>query len=142
MKHAPRETSLRMRREVFGPDYVDRAALDRDAFNADLQDFIVDVNWAGVWSRDILSRRELMLVTLTLLATLGRMHEFETHFRNAVVRVGVPVDALRELLTHLTLYLGLPAAVDAFRVARRVLAEEGYDAETLARLLPAAPAQG
>ena len=51
---------------------------------------------------------------------MGRMHEFELHFGGAI-RNGLTVAELREVLLHISVYCGVPAAVDCFRVGRRVL---------------------
>ena len=57
-----------------------------------------------------------------LLAALNRPTEFETHCRGAL-RNGVTVDELRETLTQIAVHAGVPAGMEAFRIARRVLAE-------------------
>ena len=66
-----------------------------------------------------------------MLAGLGRMEEFELHFRIAVTRTKVPLIQLREILLHIGMYCGIPIGRDAFAIARRVLKEERIDVSQL-----------
>ena len=59
----------------------------------------------------------------TPLATLNRPQEFELHLRGAL-RNGCSMDELRETFMQIAAYVGAPAGVEAFRIARRVFAEE------------------
>jgi 4-carboxymuconolactone decarboxylase len=62
-----------------------------------------------------------------MLAALNRAHEFEIHFKGAL-RNGCSLDEIRETLLQITIYCGVPAGVEAFRIARRVLAEQAKGA--------------
>ena len=57
-----------------------------------------------------------------MLAALGRSHEFELHFRGAIQN-GVTRDELKDVLHQIAIYCGIPAGVESFRIARRVLDE-------------------
>ena len=121
------ELGLERRRKVLGDDYVDRAISGADAFNRDFQRFMTEYCWGGVWaSGKALDDRQRGLNNLSILAALGRMDEFELHFRGAL-RNGCTLDELRETLLQVAVYAGVPAGVSAFRAARKVLAEEGVD---------------
>ena len=50
------------------------------------------------------------------------MHEFETHFKGAITN-GLSREELKAILHQITIYCGVPAGVECFRIARRVLAE-------------------
>ena len=56
-------------------------------------------------------------------SALGRMHEFETHFRGAI-RNGISQSELAAILRQIAVYCGFPAAVDCHRTARKVLAAQ------------------
>jgi 4-carboxymuconolactone decarboxylase len=71
--------------------------------------------------------QQLSLINLAMLAASGQMHEFEHHFRNALLRTNVPLEQLRELLLHIAQYCGIATGTNIFRIARRVLAEEEID---------------
>jgi 4-carboxymuconolactone decarboxylase len=79
--------------------------------------------WGAVWSDEDLKPRERSILNLGMIACLGRMHEFEAHFRGAL-RNGVTEKEISAILRQVAIYCGFPAAVDAHRVAKKVLAEE------------------
>ncbi len=62
------------------------------------------------------------MLNLCMLAALNRPHEFELHFRGAL-RNGCTLEELRDVLEQIAVYCGIPAGVEAFRIARRVLDE-------------------
>ncbi len=116
------ERGLEIRKEVLGEEYVDRAMANVDDFNRDFQTLLNEYCWGGVWAREGLSRRQRSLNNLCMLAALGRSEEFALHFRGAL-RNGCTLEELRETLLQIAVYCGMPAAVESFRIARRILAE-------------------
>jgi len=122
MNKMRKEVGMRVRREVLGDDYVDRAVAKTTPFSADFQDFITQVAWGDVWSRPDLDRRTRSCVTLALLTALGREHEIALHVRGAV-RNGVSGREIAEVLIHSAVYAGIPAANRAFQIAEAVLNE-------------------
>jgi 4-carboxymuconolactone decarboxylase len=119
-------TGMKVRREVLGDDYVDNAIQNADEFNQDFQNLVTEYCWGAVWGRETLSRKQRSLNNLCLLSALNRPHELETHVRGAL-RNGCTVHEIRETLLQVTIYAGVPAGVDAFRIARKVLSEEGVE---------------
>ncbi len=113
---------LRVRREVLGDDHVDRAQASVDDFSRDFQEFITRAAWGSVWVREGLGRRERSLVTVALLAGLGRVEELPLHVRGALAN-GVTAEEVAEVLLHTAVYAGVPAANTAFAVAKRTLDE-------------------
>ena len=122
MDQARYDRGLKMRRQVLGDAYVDRALGDVDDFNRDFQRLITECAWGESWGDDTLKPRERSILVLGMIASLGKMHEFETHFRGAI-RNGLTPNELRAVLTQVAIYCGFPAALECFRVARKVLAE-------------------
>ncbi len=120
------EAGLAVRRSVLGDAHVDRALAGADDFTADFQDFITRYAWGAIWTRDGLSRRERSLITVALLAGLGRAEELPLHVRGALNN-GLTRDEIKEVLLHTSIYAGVPASNTAFAVARTTLAE--IDAE-------------
>jgi 4-carboxymuconolactone decarboxylase len=108
-----------MRRRVLGDDYVDRAAANADNFSRAFQDVLNEYCWGMAWTDEALSPRDRSLLNLGMLAALNRMHEFGIHFRGAI-RNGLTDDELRAALVQIAVYCGIPAGVEAFRVARSV----------------------
>jgi 4-carboxymuconolactone decarboxylase len=113
---------LATRREVLGDEYVDRSLAAMDDLTAPLQDFVTRAAWNDVWNRPGLARRDRSILNIGMLVALNRPHELRIHLRGAL-RNGVTLDELRECLLQSAIYCGAPAALDAFRIAREVLAE-------------------
>ena len=59
-----------------------------------------------------------------MLGALGRADEFKLHLRGALTN-GCTRDEIREALIQLAIYAGVPAGVEAFRLARQVFDAEG-----------------
>ncbi len=116
----------RIRAEVLGEDTVRRRLDDADPFNRDLQELVTEYCWGAGWGRHALSRRDRSLMNLGMLSALNRPEEFALHVRAALTN-GVTRDELQDALIQVTIYCGVPAGVDAFRIASRVLQE--IDAE-------------
>lgn len=116
---------LSIRREVLGDEYVSRATATDD-FTRDFQRLVSEYCWGFCWSGKGLTRRQRSLNNLCLLAALNRMEELELHLRGAL-RNGCTLEEIRETLIQVAVYAGVPAGVSAFRVARRVLAEDGVE---------------
>ena len=113
---------LAARRAVLGDEYVERAMKSADSFNKPFQELVSEYCWGVCWTDGTLSRRERSILNLGMLAALGKMHEFELHFR-AALRNGLTEDELRSVLTQIAVYCGIPVGVDCFRTARQVLAD-------------------
>ena len=122
------EVGMEARQRVLGEEYVARALSATDSFNHDLQQLITEYCWGAVWGRATLTDRQRSLNNLCLLAALNRPEEFMTHFRGAL-RNGCTLDELRDTLLQITVYAGVPAGIEAFRLARRVLEAEGITPE-------------
>ncbi|MBP1875934.1 hypothetical protein LPJGGPFB_04526 [Ensifer adhaerens] len=108
-----------IRRKVLGDDYVDRAIKNSDAFSRPFQDLLNEYCWGTAWTDERLDLKSRSLLNLGMLAALNRMHEFGIHFRGAI-RNGLTDEELRAALVQIAIYCGIPAGVEAFRVARSV----------------------
>jgi len=118
------EQGMKVRRAVLGDAHVDRAEAGKTPFDADFQRYITEAAWGSVWTRPSLDRRTRHLITLAMVAALGREHELALHVR-ATQNTGVTVDELKEVFMQVAVYAGVPAANTAFSVAKRVYAELG-----------------
>jgi 4-carboxymuconolactone decarboxylase len=116
------EAGLAVRRAVLGTAYVDKALAAADSFSQPLQELVTENAWGTVWTREGLSRRDRSLITVAMLIALNRPHEIKLHLRGALNN-GLSREEIRELLLHAGVYCGMPAAVDAFRIARELFAE-------------------
>jgi len=118
------ETGLSIRREVLGREYVDNSLKNATDFNRPFQELVSEYCWGAVWSRPGLTRRERSMLNLAMLTALGRTHEVELHVRGALNNGLTPAE-ISEVLLHTTVYCGVPAALDSFRAAGKVIAEHG-----------------
>ncbi len=115
-------TGLEIRKDVLGAEYVEKALENADDFSRDFQKLVTEYCWGEIWGDDTLSRRDRSLINLAMLAALGRMEEFELHFRGSFGN-GVSEDELKATLTQIAVYCGIPAGISSFRVAKKVLDE-------------------
>jgi 4-carboxymuconolactone decarboxylase len=113
---------MQARREVLGDDHVDRAVAATTEFTADFQDFITRYAWGEIWNRPVLSRPERSMITIAILAALGRDEEFALHVR-AGIRNGLTQADVREVLLQVAVYAGVPAANRAFAIAAEAMAK-------------------
>ncbi|MBC7437083.1 MAG: carboxymuconolactone decarboxylase family protein [Bdellovibrionales bacterium] len=118
------------RRIIVGDDYVN-TALQSTPFDAEWQAYLNNQLWARTWARGIISHQEYSLINLAMLAGLGRMEEFELHFKIAITRTKPPLEKIRELLLHIGMYCGIPVGRDCFVIARRLLKEHKIDLSVL-----------
>jgi 3-oxoadipate enol-lactonase/4-carboxymuconolactone decarboxylase len=118
------EQGMQLRRAVLGDEHVDRAVENTTAFTEDFQDLITRYAWGEIWTRSGLDRRMRSAITMTALVARGHYEELALHVR-AALRNGLTQDEIAEVLLHSAIYCGVPAANAAFRVAQRVLREEG-----------------
>ena len=75
------------------------------------------------WSRPNLDLRSRSLCTVAQLAALGRTEELRMHLHGAL-NLGIAREELVEVLMQTAVYAGVPAAVEALRVAADVLGTE------------------
>ena len=120
------DTGLAIRKEVLGAEYVEASLAKADDFNRDFQDIVTEYCWGGAWGRGVLTKQQRSILNLGMLAALNRPHEFKLHFRGALNN-GVPLPEIREVLIQIAIYCGIPAGVEAFRLAREVLDEQGVE---------------
>jgi 4-carboxymuconolactone decarboxylase len=121
--HDRHAEGMATRRAVLGDAHVDRAEALKTEFDADFQRFITEGAWGSVWSRPHLTRRERSMITIALLAALGHWEEVAMHVR-ATRNTGASPEDLREVLMHVAVYAGVPAANHAFKIVKQTLAEE------------------
>ncbi len=111
------EVGMKIRKEVLGSEYVERALARTTEFDADFQHYITEAAWGSVWARPDLDRRTRSLVTIAILAASGR-EELAVHLR-ASRNIGVDPHEIAEVLLHVAVYAGVPAANAAFSVAKK-----------------------
>ena len=117
------DTGKRVRRAVLGDAHVDRAEAAATAFDAPFQRFITETAWGTLWADDALDTRTRSLITIAILAALGRHEELALHLR-ATGNTGATPEEVRAALMHVAVYAGVPAANSAFALAKTILASD------------------
>lgn len=119
---------MAIRRTVLGDAYVDQSMQNADDYTMPLQTFVTENAWGTVWVREGLSLQQRSIITVSAMIAMNRPHELKLHIRGALNN-GITKEELRELFLHCGAYCGAPAAIDAFRVAREVFAEDAKKAD-------------
>lgn len=116
------ERGMNVRREVLGAEHVEAATEAASSFDADFQRFITESAWGWLWSRPDLDRRTRSLVTIAILAALER-EELDLHLV-ASANTGATPEEIAEVLHHVAIYAGVPAANRGFTRAKEILHQE------------------
>lgn len=115
------DVGMRIRTEVLGAEHVNKVRAQQTDLDTDFQRFITETAWGSVWARPDLDRRTRSLVTIAILAALGR-EELALHLR-ASRNVGVDPKEIVEVLLHVAAYAGIPAANQAFAMTKSQLGD-------------------
>ena len=116
------DKGLKVRREVLGAEYVDRAIQTADDFNRPMQELVTRYCWGEIWNRPGLDRTTRSMLNLAMLTALNRPHEIKMHVRGALNN-GLTRAEISEVFLQTAIYCGVPAAIDSFRTAKEVFAE-------------------
>ena len=116
------EEGMKIRREVLGAEYVDKAMAQADDFSRPIQELVTEYCWGEIWTRPGLPRKTRSLINLAMLTALNRSHEFKLHVRGALNN-GCTKDEIKEVILQTAIYCGVAAAVSGLRLAREVFKE-------------------
>jgi 4-carboxymuconolactone decarboxylase len=116
------DRGLARRRHVLGAAYVDRALTNANDFNREFQRLVTEYCWGEVWGEETLSPRERSILTLGMVAALGKMGEFANHVRGASAN-GLTPKELSAVLIQIAIYCGIPVGADCFQVAEATFHE-------------------
>ena len=111
-------------KEVVGDAAFERREQAKSAFNADLRQLSEEYCFGTIWDRPGLPRKTRSLLCLAMLTALNKPAELRLHVGGALNN-GCTIDEIKEALLQSVIYCGLPAGVEAFRVAEEVLHERG-----------------
>lgn len=120
------EQGLQARRDVLGAEHVDRSLAKVTEFSRPIQELVTEYCWGEIWCSDALDRKTRSLLNLGMLTALNRLHEFGVHVKGALNN-GATIEEIQGVLLQSAVYIGVPAALESFRVAESVLKELGLD---------------
>jgi len=118
------EEGLRIRGEVAGKDFVEKAFATADDFTRPMQELVTEHAWGAIWSRPGLDRRSRSILNIGILAALNRPDEFAGHIKVGIAN-GLTKQEVQEVLLQVAVYVGMPAGLSSFRAAKKVLDEMG-----------------
>jgi 4-carboxymuconolactone decarboxylase len=84
-----------------------------------LAELTIDHLFANVWSRLELCLRDRSMITVALLAALGRDDELRVHLQGAANQ-GISTIEIEEIMIHVAHYAGWPAGHHGLAVAKAV----------------------
>ena len=116
------EEGLAVRKAVLGAEHVEKSLRAADEFTRPMQELVTEYCWGEIWTRPGLDRRTRSFLNLAMLTALNRPHEIKLHVLGALNN-GLTKDELMEVFLQSAIYCGVPAALDAMRVAKEVFAE-------------------
>ena len=117
---------LAVRKQMFGAEAVEKRMGALGEFGAPLQNMINSYAYGDIWSRPGLERKIRSLVVLGMNAAINRAPEFKVHVNGALSN-GCTPDEIREVCLTVALYAGIPAAIDAHRIALETFRERKID---------------
>ncbi|HEY5412086.1 MAG TPA: carboxymuconolactone decarboxylase family protein [Caulobacteraceae bacterium] len=120
------EEGLDIRRQMWGEDGADKRIAAASGFNRPFEDFVTEYCFGKVWGRSELDHKTRSMLTIAILAVLSRPNQLRSHVQGAI-KNGVTPEEIREVLIHVMIYGGVPAAADSFMHAREVLKDLGLD---------------
>jgi 4-carboxymuconolactone decarboxylase len=117
------EEGLKVRYQVAGKEYVDRSlANGASEFARPLQELVTEACWGSVWTRPGLEKKQRSLLNIAMLCALNRPTELAVHVRGAVNNGATEVE-IRETLLQAAIYCGMPAGIEGFKVAEKVITD-------------------
>ena len=117
-----REAGREIQRQLWGDRAADaeNPATPAGKLAPDYFDLVRRYCFGDVWARPNLAVRDRSLITVAMLAALGRPDELRAHLVGAR-NVGISREELIEVLMQVGVYAGIPAGVAALTVAAEVL---------------------
>ncbi len=89
----------------------------------DMAGFIIDFSYGDVFSRDIISPKEKEITMIAVCVAKGTMQpQMKVHL-HAAFNVGCTREEITELMYHMAVYSGFPAALNGLTAVREVLEE-------------------
>jgi 3-oxoadipate enol-lactonase/4-carboxymuconolactone decarboxylase len=113
----PLDTGMRIRKQVLGDGYVERAVSDSTDFSREFQSLITRYAWGTIWARPGLDHRTRRMLVLAMTSAQGRWEEFRLHLRASLAH-GMEACDIKEVLLQTAIYAGVPAANTGFQIAQ------------------------
>ncbi len=127
MENSMFDKGFENRKKVLGAEHVERSWSAADDFNRPIQKLVTEYCWGEVWGDDALPHKTRSMLNIAMLSVMNRGHELKVHVRGAL-RNGVTTDEIQAILIQVAIYGGVPASLEAFRLASEAI--KAHEAET------------
>lgn len=117
-----REAGRGLLKKIIGEDYFSKRDASTNEFNKDLRALSEEYCFGEIWQRPGLSPKTRSMICIAMLTAMGKSAELRLHVGGAITN-GCTVDEIKEIILQSVIYCGLPAGVEANRVAEEVLRE-------------------
>jgi len=117
------EKGMDKRKKVLGKNYTENVMANTDDLNDTFQKAMTEWCWGFGWGDETINMKTRSMMNLTMIAALGKMHEWELHC-NGALKNGVSKEEIRSILHVIGIYCGVPQAMECFRVAKKVFDEK------------------
>ena len=117
-----KEIGRQIIRELMGDKFMEERDKARNDFNKVIHEYAEEVCFGTAWAGDGINRKLRSILNVAMLTALNRPNQLRSHINGALNNGCTPAE-LREILLQAAVYCGLPAAVDAFRIAEEILRE-------------------
>jgi 4-carboxymuconolactone decarboxylase len=108
-------------------------SVDPDTLPGAYAAMTVDHLFGSVWTREALGIRDRRLLTMGVLAALGKSDLLEIQFTSALEREELTEEQVREVVVHLTHYIGWPLSTGMNQTAETVIARRAKAAKKAAK---------
>ena len=126
MENSMFDKGFENRKKVLGAEHVERSWAAADDFNRPVQKLVTEYCWGEVWGDEALPHKTRSMLNIAMLSVMNRGHELKLHVRGAL-RNGVTTDEIQAILMQVAIYGGVPASLEAFRIASEAI--KAYEAE-------------
>ena len=99
------EKGLAQRKATLGAEYVENVMTNADDFMKPFQEAMTAWCWGFGWGDDAIDSKTRSMMNLTMIAALGKMHEWEIHCKGALTN-GVTKEELRAIIHAIAIYCG------------------------------------
>ena len=103
-----------------GPERTDEILGYLNEWHPDLAEFLLEHGFDALYTRPGLTLQQRQLINVTTLVTQGDTGNNLYNHLVASLNLGLTEEELREALLHLTLYVGMPRALNAMAVLKEV----------------------
>ena len=114
---------IEIRKQLSGNRYGGQATALAE-LAPDLEDMLNEVVFGKVWGRPGLEIKMRSVAVIAALTSMQRLPQLKGHIANGL-NVGLSKEEIVEILIQMAFYAGVPAAVNAFQVAKEVFDAEG-----------------